>query len=298
MKRFGFQFNRIYLIESLPESEKADRDGELMSSGEYFNNILFKYHSRIAQGRRLDHSLIQCSTSGDLLSAINTVIQDACMHGVLPLIHFEVHGTEDETGVTLLNGEIVTWARIISELTKVNVACANNLMTIFSTCNGAKNLEHVKPINSAFPYYSVLAPDNIDYPVLMEERLTRFYLGVFSGEDFATVIQEVTAASKYATFRFSTCEQILYRAIQKVLFYLDIAKEGSAFPQTYISQTRMRDQPQMPTDRLIKHSRALLEKYKADYLLAGDPRNTDRFTMTVEELIDDGVRRFNLISSA
>lgn len=296
MPLFGFKIDKIYLIESLPENEKSDRDGKLMSSGDYYHEILLSYHDKISRRGGIEHELQKCCTPSELLHCLNKICAEVRNNGWSPLIHFEIHGTEDNSGITLANGESVKWKIVIDELTKINIESANNLLVIFATCSGVYNLHHVKPRNSAFPYYSMIAPDNIDFPILLEERLTEFYLRLFSGEDFMDNIHKLEEAGRYSNLRFSTCEQILYRAIQNVLFTSDEVRKKYGLARLLGTDDILpsSNNAVVPSGRLLNLGNYLLERYKESYLLSNDPRNVGRFTMTIDELVQDGKRRFGL----
>ena len=203
MSNFGFEFDRIVVIESLPEHEKQIRDGILMSSGEYYSQILFPYCIKMREDS-FPFELVYINSKEELFNRLDVICNEIKKSNEYPLIHFEVHGTEEQDGIMLMNGDFVDWATLLDNLTTINELTANNLFVIFATCSGAFNLQYIMPRNRIFPYYAALAPDNPEYPVCLEQRYSIFYLDLLIGGDVENSIRNIIKEDGYARIILST----------------------------------------------------------------------------------------------
>ena len=293
MNRFGFECDKIILIESLPDHERQERNGRLMSSGEYYTEVLFPYCNQIRE-ESIGFELKVVDSAAELFGYIDMVCGNIQELDEIPLIHFEIHGREQQDGITLKNGDFVDWQALLNKLTDINVASANNLFVIFATCSGAFNLKYIMPRERPFPYYAAIAPDNPEYPIFLEQKYSLFYIGLIIDEDIEKAFKEVLKHEGFSRIIPSTCQYLLYLAFQNALStkrsdpttidrFVEILSRNSQ--TAHINRKKLREivvnkisDPNLGT--------RTLQRMKNKYLMSNDPRNSNRFGFTVKELID------------
>ena len=289
MNPFGFDFDKIIIIESLPDHERQIRNESLLSSGEYYTQILFPYCEKIRKVK-FDFELKKVQSGKNLMSTLDLIHEETKNSNTYPLIHFEVHGREEQDGVTLKNNDFVDWESLLGKLTEINAVTANNLFVIFATCSGAFNLKYIMPRDRVFPYYAALAPDNPDYPIFLEQRYSLFYLDLLIGNGVESAIKEIVKESGHSKIIFSNCEYYLYNA-----FFNEIKnKNNSKRVDRLINMLKRNGENNLNEKELrvrinkILSSRIVdqnvLENLKSKYLMANHPDNRNRFRFTSSEL--------------
>ncbi|AUD03275.1 hypothetical protein [Spirosoma pollinicola] len=131
MGTLGFEFGKIYIIESLPETEASIRDGQKTTSGEYFARKLIPYCNTVSQ-KQVEFQLCKVSSAKELQDVLMS-IKKVAKHEY-PLIHFEIHGTEGQDGIALINKDVVYWPELLHSLRSINIECDNNLLVLLATC--------------------------------------------------------------------------------------------------------------------------------------------------------------------
>lgn len=291
MKKFEFEFDRIIVIESLPEHEKQIRDGILMSAGQYYTEVLFPYCNKIKE-YPIAAELIRVNSKDEFLKSLDEVLKNIKETNLIPIIHFEIHGTEKKDGMTLNNGDFVDWKTILFKLTEINIATYNNLFVIFATCSGAFNLQVIMPCETVFPYHTALAPDNPEFPIFMEQKYSLFYVDLIIDGNIEKAFNEVHEDNGYAKIIISTCEYYLYKA-----FCSTIAKsKDKANIERFIKILGRESTHKHLNNKELRHivekkfndpnlGTITLNKLKNKFLMANHPRNLNRFQFTVEDLL-------------
>jgi hypothetical protein len=118
----SFFYNRIYVIESLNENEKAT--GKTL-----FEDLLTREAHRTPG---LSVSYKYCSSKKELFAYLVRIKADASTGQVMPFIHFECHGSK--AGVLLESGEKVHWNEFVYYFTDINILVKNNLFISFTVC--------------------------------------------------------------------------------------------------------------------------------------------------------------------
>lgn len=135
-----FRFNKIYIFESLPENEEktgSDLYNDVVRWKSYNNPDLRS--ELISPNNRIEWKLF-----------IDKVLNECAKDGILPLIHFEVHGSTRKNGLILASEELVTWEEIYDSLVKINIECKMNLFISLAVCHGAYLLTQYRINKRAF----------------------------------------------------------------------------------------------------------------------------------------------------
>src|SRR3989339_50730 len=294
MNRFGFDCDKIIIIESLPDHERQLLNGKLMSAGEYYIEDLFPYCNQF-RTEPIGFEIIRVDSSAQLFDTLRNICSNTGKLDEIPLIHFEIHGREEQDGITLKNGDVVMWSDLLDKLTDINEASANNLFIIFATCSGAFNLKYIMPRERPFPYYAAIAPDKPDYPIFLEQKYSLFYIALIIDDDIEKAFKEVTNGVGYSQIIPSTCEFYLYEAFNGVVSGLAANKSDPKTIDKFIAMLDRENQDgHIDRDGLRKMTENILssenlgsrtlQRMKDKYLMANHPRNINRFGFTAEEL--------------
>lgn len=296
MNTFGFQCDKVIIIESLPDEERQIRDGKLMSSGEYYIENLFPYCNSFRE-QPVQTDLRVADSALELFNHLDSICKRVHDVDEIPLIHFEIHGRDQKDGMTLKNGDFVDWHTLLEKLTDINVASANHLFVVFATCSGAFNIKYIMPRERPFPYYAAIAPDKPDFPIFLEQRYSLFYISMIIDGDMEKAFKDVISGEGYARIISSTCEFYLYQAFNDVICNLKAKQSHQNTIDKLIDLLSRRDTQSfhMSSDELRRRIQAMLsdpslgsntlQRMKDKYLMANDTRNVNRFGFTVEELL-------------
>ena len=121
------EFNRIYVIESLPVGEEK--------TGTELHNDLLRWQELRYEG--FTSVLVEPRNKSDWNTMMSNILNDTENGGVLPIIHFEIHGSTNKDGLVLASHELVTWSEMRDVLEKINIASRMNLFVTLAVCHGA-----------------------------------------------------------------------------------------------------------------------------------------------------------------
>lgn len=182
--------NAIIWIESLPISDLGpstriieDLEPLAKKNGYQFNRVTITSKKHLIQTLRS--------------------IKVACEEGLRPILHFDMHGSQEDGLQIARSGEHVSWNDLAAENREINMATENNLCCVFATCfalNFARQVSLLKPS----PFYLLIAPEqevtsgflerktNVFYRILVTTGdITRAFTQAFIGEMNALGCQEI-----------------------------------------------------------------------------------------------------------
>ena len=161
------EFNRIYVIESLPEGDEK--------TGTQLHNDLLRWLEYRYPGFK--SVLLEPCNKEDWNEKMASIQEDA-EQGISPIIHFEIHGSTNKDGLVLASGELVTWYEMRMHLETINIASRMNLFVSLAVCHGAYLLTQYHLDQRAFCYgvlgsFDVLTVDDLKI------RFFEFYQELF-----------------------------------------------------------------------------------------------------------------------
>lgn len=142
----GFEFNKVYVIESLDEKE------DTLTGQELYNDLL---RWKEYQVKYFKSELIQVENRKEFFEKIEVIKDECTTKGQYPIIHFEIHGSEDKTGLVLNSGELIKWTELYQDLIEINSIIGNNLFMTLAVCHGAYIMELIK-INKPSPFWGFI----------------------------------------------------------------------------------------------------------------------------------------------
>jgi len=116
-----FNFNKVYFIVS----DELSKFAEML-----FTDVV----ERRCLQANLFSELIIINNKSDFEIAVREIIEECKKNEILPYIHFECHGSSE--GVSLKSNECYSWDDFGDYLTRINIACKNNLFVSMASCYG------------------------------------------------------------------------------------------------------------------------------------------------------------------
>ncbi|MBI1767637.1 MAG: hypothetical protein HYR67_04615 [Bacteroidetes bacterium] len=176
LEKENVYFNRIFIIQSLPDGDKRTGD-EIELKIKY---ISFKESSITVE-------LIDVDSRSSFFNELKK-IRELIPNGILPFIHFEIHGNEH--GLVLSNNELLEWNDLKEPLRDLNKRTKNNLFISLATCYGGYLLRIYKPWE-ACPFYGYIGPIGIAFDNDLEASYSAFFETLLLTNDFANATEKL-----------------------------------------------------------------------------------------------------------
>jgi len=133
--------NHIVVIESLLDERET--------GSELYNDIISRHIA--LRNSQITHNLHKVNTKEEYKSVLNYYHANSPYMGGGILLHLEMHGDQQLTGLVLSDGALLTWDELIALFRPVNVNSCNNLYVTLATCNGRFLYKGVHPHDKS-PY--------------------------------------------------------------------------------------------------------------------------------------------------
>lgn len=142
-----FNFSKVVIIESLEPDEFES--GTVLS--QYINGL------REDNPDAPPAELTQVEGCNDFLAKIHELTLAVQNDGDFPILHIEMHGCSDKTGLAFPDGSSLSWNGLANALASLNNAMYLNLVVCISTCFGGHFVGSINPMGSA-PCFALIGP--------------------------------------------------------------------------------------------------------------------------------------------
>lgn len=204
-----FEFNYIYVIESLDTNEGDTLTGK---------NLLEKLKPYADQVKALSTGLITVESAAQFWDAMDYICQKAA-EGERPVIHFEIHGTDEKDGLYIKNGEVIKWPEVLSRISDINYASGCNLLTSFAVCYGQYLAQFINA-GKRMPFCISLGSFEELYEDDLEVRFFAFYQELLTSFNIDQAYQALLAADPDMPSNYSLIKSdVLFANVMKD--YLD-----------------------------------------------------------------------------
>lgn len=136
-------FNKIYVIESLPDSETK-------TGTDLHNDIIRR---KLWTLDKYQSDLVLINSKLELINFFEKVKTEIKENSIVPFFHFEIHGNPN--GFVLKSGESVNWLELHHRLIELNILVNIRIWISLATCFGAYIYSIIKPIDRA-PFYGYI----------------------------------------------------------------------------------------------------------------------------------------------
>lgn len=176
MDAHDYIFDKIFILKSLGESDT------------FADSLYYDIIEPCCQKCGLaTEPPIELYTREDWDKAIEQILQDNCYH---PLIHFEMHGNE-ENGLYLRLGDYVPWKNVISDLTRINVKSELNLIITMAVCYSTKLAFNMSMVKSPAPYLFSISTSQKVRGELTYKMFSEFYKNLIESRSIYDALKSV-----------------------------------------------------------------------------------------------------------
>jgi len=163
-------------------------------------------------GFDLSFTHLTVTSAEHLKTVLNDLAILALRDGVRPILHFNMHGSQDKGLYIAQSDEYLSWEDLYISLRRINEATRNNLVVVSAACYSLHSIRQIT-LEAAVPFFALLAPDETVQFGFLEDNLRKFY------DDFISTGSIDTAYQTHLSdrFRYFHCEEMLCRTIAKYI---------------------------------------------------------------------------------
>jgi hypothetical protein len=275
-------FNKIIIVQSLKEFKTGDRLQDDL------NMLVLQTEGLVTS------ELKNVRNRDDIIGLLIEIEEDVKVGKYSPVIHFEMHGSNDRSGLLLGTSEHISWRELRDLLARINVQCCSNLIVCLSACYGGWFASSVE-LDSRAPCWALVGPKDVMQPDDLLSDYTRFYVELLKSKNGITAIKVLNndKSNDEAPYFFITAEMFFKIAWENYL------KMGATNKQLNIRANQLLrklrkdkrvDKNKLPSRNDVKqsfidHHPVLFKKSKEHFfMLDMYPKNKERFTVEYEEL--------------
>jgi hypothetical protein len=191
------RFSRIVIIQSLPFGESPTgrqlRDG-IEPTAKFSHDISVEF--------------IEARTAKDFWRALDSIQATTEQNNDYPVLHFECHGLNDRTGLSLGDGTALSWGELKIALVRLNQATRCNLLVTLAACHGATMLKTLN-VSSRAPCCVLMGPSGEVSPPDLVSSYSTFFLKLLEVKDIWVALSSLRESQESkATYFLFTAEDI------------------------------------------------------------------------------------------
>lgn len=228
----------------------------------------------LCKSRHLPFEQFTPATASELLTALDAIAAQA-NHGMLPIIHFDTHGSSDDGIQIVQSGEYVGWAKIAEKLRVINRITGNNLCVVSCACFSFQVVSELD-INKTSPFFMLLAPEQEIAAGDIETNIVSFYHDVLDREDI------VTAHERWfpEVLRLFHCEKMLAIVLAKYVNNVGLGRQREKRKEELVTRALNDGVPRNRQNlrrlrkragNLIKVNEALIRRFTPTFLAGKAP---------------------------
>ena len=200
-----FDFNKIYIIESLFEDE--------IKTGKHLYDDLIRW--KTLDNHPLYSEFFELNNIEEFDRVMNQINADV-KNGYSPFIHFEIHGSENRNGFVLRSGQLLSWDKVAAHTRKINISAKNNLIISLATCFGAYFLYAID-INNVTPFSCCISTTEIITTEEIEQDFTSFFDTILDTTSFNAAIDALNKSNKNPNkYHFFSAEEFLEMILKRL----------------------------------------------------------------------------------
>lgn len=279
----SFKFNKLYVIESL-------QSGDKLTGTELYNDLL-KWKEFEHDGK-FKTELIEINNKVDFLKQLNLIKQECLELKYYPIIHLEIHGSSDYSGLVLKSRELVSWNDIYSVLTEINSIIGNNLFLTLAVCHGGYLMQLIK-LDKPAPFWGFIGSfDTIEIDDLMI-RYYEFYKDFLNSYNLNSAFNKLCDANPKipSTYQFISSEETFKNVYNNYLKEntsekgIEERKKQAINNEnlTFINRKERRDFEKKFAKQIRETKDQYYKKHsKIFFMLEKFPNNRERFNVKME----------------
>ena len=185
-------FNRIYIIESL-------RCNDRKTGTELYDDLL--------RWKQITHPDFEAvlktpTTRDEFISLFDSILEDCVNKGIAPIIHFEIHGSSDHSGLVLTSGEFISWEMLCQKLRPINHQLKNELFLTMGVCHGCYFMEK-EVVDKPAVFQGIIASFDKLYDFSIYIQFYAFYEELFTSFDINLAYERLIDANPDASINYA-----------------------------------------------------------------------------------------------
>lgn len=254
-------FNGIVVLDAIP-------DGELNTARRLKEN-LEDISLYAANGLQVRYYYL--NTIDDLKSGIAEILDEIDKSGLMPWLHLEGHGLQNENGFQFAAGAICTWTQLKDIITPLNVSMGLNLLLIIATCYGGSFTKAIRTVDRA-PVLGLIGPTRSIKVGKVEKDFPAFYRTFFESLSLKKALAVLNATTPKDLYFQMTAERFFYEVWKRYKEDHCTEQEIDNRARCMYREAKSRNLPRTPSvgqfKRLIRSKEsALFEKYRDTYFM-------------------------------
>lgn len=236
-------YNKIYICEALP-------DGELSTGIQLARDI-----KPLCDIQEVAMDACKINDKQLFMIFMNQVKSQVREQGVFPIIHLEIHGLDDKSGLWLPSNEKVGWNEFADVCREINAYCSNNLLVVLAVCYGFQAAFQTT-IKKLTPFFGLIGPSKTVDVSQIESVFPKFYRELLCSDDLESAFSRL--GNPHLLY---LCEEAF---VNNAIAYVKNYCQGKG---------------------LQERVEGKLEHIRINFLMADHPKNKNRFTLTSDDLI-------------
>lgn len=271
------RFNCVAILDAIPE-------GELNTARHLHEDLQDICY--VAKDLKVRYFRIR--TTYDLESAISSLTQETENRGLIPWLHLEGHGTQDQSGFATADASYCSWTHLKILITPLNVAANLNVVIVLAACFGGSFTKAISTVDRA-PVLGIIGPTRKISIGEVETDFRAFYKTFFVTGSLREAVAALTAHATANLYYRTTAEQFFYDIWASYKANHCSEKQISKRAQRIYRELRKQDLAFTPSVGQLKrllHSEEeqLFEKYRDTYFMYDiSPDNRARFPVTYRD---------------
>lgn len=284
------EFNYIYVVQSL-------QPGDAETGTHLHRDALMKLVADLRQaGGQIDAEVVAVNDLADLFTFLGRVRDEVRDLGRFPILHLEIHGSSDKSGLVLTSGDYVAWEDLVPALTAINFLMKNNLLVTLAVCSGAYLAQILRATRPA-PLWGLVGPHDTEYDDVLLAGYKAFYeafLKELDGRKAIRALRAATEVSGQAKYLFFDAEQTFKKGFRAYIedkcnpTAVDERVKGIMAKARGVT-TLAPEQVALITSNIrnrMLDPRPSFDEYRRIHFMIDDyPENDARFPMTFEEVM-------------
>ncbi|MCK4843166.1 MAG: hypothetical protein KAT04_14990 [Methylococcales bacterium] len=159
--------------------------------------------------KTLEIRYIRIDTFLDLENGISSILKEIKAEGLIPWLHLEGHGTDDENGFLLAGGDNCSWSQLKELITPLNINTELNTLLILATCFGGTFAKAISTTDVA-PVSGLVGPKYEVKTGEVEQGFIAFYKAFFNSSSLKEAFIALQSTAPKGLYYRTSAEHFFY----------------------------------------------------------------------------------------
>lgn len=203
----SFTFSRVTIIQALSPND--------FQSGNELSGYINGLREDFPELPTVD--FVNTSNSDEFFQSIENLIVDCEQKDEHPILHIEIHGLLDKSGLSFPDDSTLKWKDLALPLARLNRATGFNLVVCVAACFGGHFLEAISPTDPS-PCFALIGPTDLTDGSELLGSFRSFYRALLTKKDANAALADLHAHRlNEGGFLTSTAEDWFFKLVQGYL---------------------------------------------------------------------------------